>query len=83
VIKYAILRIKHVDSLQADSFSPNNLRERSLLAGDAQPTDTSLTVESINWYQVGNFIYAEDPDNRVLFMDNSGHGAGTLGILAG
>jgi subtilisin family serine protease len=26
---------------------------------------------------------AEDPDNRVLLMDNSGHGTGTIGILAG
>ena len=26
---------------------------------------------------------AEDPDNRVLVLDNSGHGTGTLGILAG
>ena len=26
---------------------------------------------------------AEDPDNRVLLLDNSGHGTGTLGILAG
>jgi hypothetical protein len=26
---------------------------------------------------------AEDPDNRRLLMDNSGHGTGTLGILAG
>jgi len=26
---------------------------------------------------------AEDPDNRRLLLDNSGHGTGTLGILAG
>ena len=26
---------------------------------------------------------AEDPDNRVLLLDNSGHGTGTIGILAG
>ena len=26
---------------------------------------------------------AQDPDNRVLLLDNSGHGTGTLGILAG
>jgi subtilisin family serine protease len=26
---------------------------------------------------------AEDPDNRVLLIDNSGHGTGTIGILAG
>src|SRR5689334_22237025 len=26
---------------------------------------------------------AEDPDNRVLILDNSGHGTGTLSILAG
>src|SRR5262245_33682527 len=26
---------------------------------------------------------AEDPDNRVLLLDNSGHGTGTLSILAG
>jgi hypothetical protein len=26
---------------------------------------------------------AEDPDNRVFLLDNSGHGTGTLGILAG
>lgn len=26
---------------------------------------------------------AEDPDNRLLLLDNSGHGTGTLGILAG
>lgn len=26
---------------------------------------------------------SEDPDNRVLLIDNSGHGTGTLGILAG
>ena len=26
---------------------------------------------------------AEDPDNRVIVIDNSGHGTGTLGILAG
>jgi hypothetical protein len=26
---------------------------------------------------------AEDPDNRVFLIDNSGHGTGTLGILAG
>jgi subtilisin family serine protease len=26
---------------------------------------------------------AEDPDNRVLIIDNSGHGTGTIGILAG
>jgi hypothetical protein len=26
---------------------------------------------------------AEDPDNRVLILDNSGHGTGTIGILAG
>ena len=26
---------------------------------------------------------SEDPDNRVLLLDNSGHGTGTLGILAG
>lgn len=26
---------------------------------------------------------AEDPDNRLLLLDNSGHGTGTIGILAG
>src|SRR5690606_28206822 len=26
---------------------------------------------------------ARDPNNRVLLLDNSGHGTGTLGILAG
>jgi hypothetical protein len=26
---------------------------------------------------------AQDPDNRLLILDNSGHGTGTLGILAG
>jgi hypothetical protein len=26
---------------------------------------------------------AEDPDNKLLLLDNSGHGTGTLGILAG
>ena len=26
---------------------------------------------------------AEDPDNRVFLIDNSGHGTGTIGILAG
>ena len=26
---------------------------------------------------------AEDPDNRLLLIDNSGHGTGTIGILAG
>ncbi len=26
---------------------------------------------------------AEDPDNKVFLLDNSGHGTGTLGILAG
>ena len=26
---------------------------------------------------------SEDPDNRVLLLDNSGHGTGTIGILAG
>ena len=26
---------------------------------------------------------AEDPDNQVLLLDNSGHGTGTIGILAG
>jgi subtilisin family serine protease len=26
---------------------------------------------------------AEDPDNRLLVLDNSGHGTGTIGILAG
>jgi subtilisin family serine protease len=26
---------------------------------------------------------AEDPDNRLLLLDNSGHGAGTMSILAG
>ena len=26
---------------------------------------------------------AEDPDNRLLLFDNSGHGTGTIGILAG
>jgi hypothetical protein len=26
---------------------------------------------------------AEDPDNRVIVIDNSGHGTGTIGILAG
>jgi len=26
---------------------------------------------------------AEDPDNRLLILDNSGHGTGTIGILAG
>lgn len=31
----------------------------------------------------GDRTSAEDPDNRVLIMDNSGHGTGTLGILAG
>jgi hypothetical protein len=31
----------------------------------------------------GNPGSAEDPDNRVLLLDNSGHGTGTIGILAG
>ncbi len=31
----------------------------------------------------GNPNNAEDPDNRVLILDNSGHGTGTIGILAG
>jgi hypothetical protein len=26
---------------------------------------------------------AEDPDNRVFLLDNSGHGTGTIGVLAG
>jgi hypothetical protein len=31
----------------------------------------------------GNPTDAEDPDNRVILLDNSGHGTGTLSILAG
>src|SRR6185437_1728033 len=31
----------------------------------------------------GNPSSAVDPDNRVFLIDNSGHGTGTIGILAG
>lgn len=31
----------------------------------------------------GNPGSAEDPDNKVFLIDNSGHGTGTIGILAG
>ncbi len=31
----------------------------------------------------GNLSNAADPDNNLLLLDNSGHGTGTLGILAG
>lgn len=31
----------------------------------------------------GNPTSAQDPDNKVFLLDNSGHGTGTIGILAG
>ncbi len=52
-------------------------------AHETTPAHVLRHIERNFVHRDGHAASAEDPDNRLLLLDNSGHGTGTLGILAG